>query len=62
VKQTSSPFFHFVLAATAGTFFTLLYWIFLVVPPAQEAAGGLAQKIFYFHVPSAYAMYLSVLV
>lgn len=28
-------------------------WIFLGVPPAQETAGGWAQKIFYFHVPSA---------
>lgn len=28
-------------------------WIVLGVPPAQETAGGWAQKIFYFHVPSA---------
>jgi heme exporter protein C len=27
-------------------------------PEAQAAAGGLAQKIFYFHVPSAYALYV----
>jgi heme exporter protein C len=32
---------------------------FLFTPTAQAAAGGLAQKIFYFHVPAAYAMYLS---
>lgn len=29
-------------------------------PVAQEAAGGIAQKIFYFHVPSAYVMYIGV--
>lgn len=28
-------------------------WIFGFVPPAQIAAGGWAQKIFYLHVPSA---------
>jgi heme exporter protein C len=59
VKRAAGPLFTLLLLGTAGVFFTLLYWIFLVVPPAQEAAGGLAQKIFYFHVPSAYAMYLS---
>jgi heme exporter protein C len=32
---------------------------FLFTPTAQATAGGLAQKIFYFHVPAAYAMYLS---
>lgn len=32
---------------------TWIGWIFLGVPPAQEAAGGWAQKIFYVHVPSA---------
>jgi heme exporter protein C len=30
-----------------------LLWIFLGVPPAQTAAGGWAQKIFYLHVPAA---------
>lgn len=29
-------------------------------PVAQEAAGGLAQKIFYLHVPIAYSMYIGV--
>jgi heme exporter protein C len=31
----------------------LVRWIEFGVPPAQEAAGGWAQKIFYFHVPAA---------
>jgi heme exporter protein C len=34
----------------------VLYLIFGYAP--QEATMGLAQKIFYFHVPSAYAMYI----
>lgn len=51
--------FPTLLAATAAVFFVHIYMIFMVAPPAQAAAGGLAQKIFYFHVPAAYAMYLS---
>jgi heme exporter protein C len=51
--------FPALLAVTAAVFFVHIYLIFLVTPPAQPAAGGLAQKIFYFHVPAAYAMYLS---
>lgn len=34
----------------------ILYLIFAYAP--QEATMGLAQKIFYFHVPSAYGMYV----
>ncbi len=34
----------------------ILYLIFGYAP--QEATMGLAQKIFYFHVPSAYGMYV----
>ncbi len=29
-------------------------------PVAQLSAGGITQKIFYFHVPSAYTMYIGV--
>lgn len=43
---------------TLGVFLYLIYFIFNRTPDAQAAAGGVAQKIFYFHVPSAYAMYL----
>jgi heme exporter protein C len=50
--------FPALLVATAAVFAFLIYMIFEVAPPAQAAAGGIAQKIFYFHVPSAYAMYL----
>jgi heme exporter protein C len=43
-------------ALMAGALFMALDW----APVAQEAAGGLTQKIFYFHVPSAYVMYIGV--
>lgn len=59
--MNSSParwLFPALLAVTAAVFSWLVWLIFFVAPPAQAAAGGIAQKIFYFHVPSAYAMYL----
>lgn len=46
------------LAATAVGFAYHLWFIYAKTPEAQAAAGGLAQKIFYFHVPAAYGMYL----
>jgi heme exporter protein C len=47
-----------VWVLTALTFFALILFVFLKVPEAQPQAGGLAQKIFYFHVPAAYALYV----
>lgn len=44
---------------TALGFLAHIWFIFVRTPEAQAAAGGLAQKIFYFHVPAAYAMYLA---
>jgi heme exporter protein C len=52
--------FHVLVAITAiGTVATLAV-IFLKAP--TEASMGIVQKIFYFHVPSAYAMYVGALV
>jgi heme exporter protein C len=45
--------------ATVLSLGALLQATFFHAPMAQVAAGGFAQKIFYFHVPAAYAMYLS---
>lgn len=42
--------------STLALFIATLYTIFVVAP--VEMQMGVAQKIFYFHVPSAYAMYL----
>src|SRR5688572_21903967 len=51
--------FNGLVAVTAIFFAYLIYFIFMQTPAAQIEAGGIAQKIFYFHVPAAYAMYLS---
>jgi len=47
-----------LLAITAIAFGVAVPFAFLNTPTAQLAAGGLAQKIFYFHVPAAVAMYV----
>jgi heme exporter protein C len=57
-SSTANRAFEALLALTAAVFAYLIYFTFLRTPTAQLAAGGLAQKIFYFHVPAAYAMYL----
>ncbi len=36
-----------------------LIYIFAFTPEAQPEAGGIAQKILYFHAPAAYSLYLS---
>src|SRR5262245_7611516 len=57
--KRSDAVFNGLLVLTAAVFLYLIYYVFLRAPTAQLQAGGLAQKIFYFHVPAAYAMYLS---
>lgn len=59
MKKSSNLVFTTLLLATAAVFFYLIYFIFMRAPTAQLGAGGLAQKIFYFHAPAGYAMYLS---
>jgi len=49
-----------LLAITVVLFAVSLYNIFFVA--STEAQMGIVQKIFYFHVPSAYAMYVGFLV
>lgn len=48
--------FYLVAGATAVSLLVTLYVVFFRAP--VEASMGIVQKIFYFHVPSAYAMYL----
>lgn len=48
-------FLPLVVVSTALLLLTI-YWGFIVAP--IEARMGIVQKIFYFHAPSAYAMYL----
>lgn len=52
----SSLAFSIVLAATAIALIGTVHFVAYVVP--VEATMGIVQKIFYFHVPSAYAMYV----
>src|SRR5580704_6745674 len=48
--------FYALVVLTALAFVAEIFLVFLRVP--TEARMGIVQKIFYFHVPSAYAMYL----
>ncbi len=48
--------FYALSALTAALFLFDIFYVFLKVP--TEAQMGIVQKIFYFHVPSAYSMYI----
>jgi len=52
--------FHALAAATCVSFLVTLAIIAFRVP--TEASMGAVQKIFYFHVPAAYSMYLGAAV
>jgi heme exporter protein C len=52
--------FQVLTLLTAALFAVALYYIFVVTP--EEVTMGIVQKIFYFHVPSAYSMYLAATV
>jgi heme exporter protein C len=51
--------FVVLCVAAAVSLGALIGASFYYAPMAQMAAGGFAQKIFYFHVPAAYAMYVA---
>ena len=55
-RQSQDVIFYGLVAVTAATFVFEILFVFLGAP--IEARMGIVQKIFYFHVPSAYAMYL----
>jgi heme exporter protein C len=48
--------FYGLVVASTVLYVYLINFIFLQVP--EEKTMGIVQKIFYFHVPSAYAMYI----
>ncbi len=57
IRQSgSATLWGLLLLSTLVIFCVTLYTIFVVAP--VEMQMGIVQKIFYFHVPSAYAMYL----
>jgi heme exporter protein C len=55
-RKNSDIAFFALLAITALAFMVDIQVIFLHTP--EERTMGIVQKIFYFHVPSAYAMYI----
>lgn len=55
-SRSFDSLFYVLLAVTAATFVVEVLFVFLRVP--IEARMGIVQKIFYFHVPSWYAMYI----
>ena len=52
----STTLWSLTLFATLALFGVILYLIFVIAPVEKQM--GIVQKIFYFHVPSAYAMYI----
>ena len=54
--RASDIVFYALFAATTASVIGSIHYVFYVVP--EEATMGIVQKIFYFHVPSAYAFYL----
>src|SRR4051794_2858454 len=61
MSQTQSPptrslGFVLLAALTAVLLSLTLYWGFIIAP--VEAQMGIVYKIFFFHAPSAYAMYV----
>jgi heme exporter protein C len=59
-QSSGSTTWSVIMFATLALFAVSLYFIFVVAPVEQQM--GIVQKIFYFHVPSAYAMYIGFFV
>ncbi len=55
-RSRSDTVFFALVIVVAGLFLATIELVFLRVP--VEKTMGVVQKIFYFHVPSAYSMYL----
>ena len=55
-KSASDAIFAILVAVTTALVLTTIYWVFERAP--TEKVMGIVQKIFYFHVPSAYSMYI----
>ncbi|MET0413122.1 MAG: cytochrome c biogenesis protein CcsA [Polyangiaceae bacterium] len=58
----SDATFYGLSALCASSVIYTIYFVFMKTPAAQAEAGGLAQKIFYFHVPVAYGIYIAGIV
>ncbi len=55
-KRWTDALFVPLLGLSTVLLLATIYWTFIKAP--IEAQMGIVQKIFYFHVPSAYAMYI----
>jgi heme exporter protein C len=56
-KSSASDWaFYALMATTTALYVWLINFVFMTVP--TEKTMGIVQKIFYFHVPSAYSMYI----
>jgi heme exporter protein C len=55
-RKTSDAIFYGLLAVTLVVFLVEINLVFLDTP--VERRMGIVQKIFYFHVPAAYGMYI----
>ncbi|MGH7285889.1 MAG: cytochrome c biogenesis protein, partial [Polyangiaceae bacterium] len=55
-RSASDAIFAILVAITTALILTTIYWVFERAP--TEKVMGIVQKIFYFHVPSAYSMYI----
>ncbi|HEY3342805.1 MAG TPA: cytochrome c biogenesis protein CcsA [Anaerolineae bacterium] len=53
-RNASSQTTRAIGIATAAMFIVALVLVFLVAPRAQDEAGGNVQRIFYFHISSAW--------
>jgi heme exporter protein C len=59
MKRTGSILFSVLVGSTALAMAVALFLVFLVAP--REAVMGDIQRVFYFHVPSAWVGYLALL-
>ncbi|MEO6574486.1 MAG: heme transporter, partial [Polyangiaceae bacterium] len=55
-SKGKNAIFYSLVAAASVIYIATINFVFLRVP--TEKTMGIVQKIFYFHVPSAYCMYI----
>lgn len=58
MKELAGKLYSFLCLAAAATVMVAIYLVFVHAP--MEASMGIVQKIFYFHVPSAFITLLMV--
>ena len=56
MKRGTDAVFSVLLLVATGLYLATIYFVFFRAP--IEARMGIVQKIFYFHVPAAYSMYV----